>query len=164
MMFSIRTVWAIDRVPAVLTLVLLAAAAGKAADLGTFAGATSMLRPIPVPLRQTLPLAVPISELVIACLITAETTRHVGMSMMLALLIVFTTVLAWQALHPFAGTCACFGVIPDWAEMSGVRFGILRNAVLMAAIAVWLPRFQSSKHEGRATVVEALPGGRHIEV
>lgn len=111
------------------------AAVLKLRNIGDFAQQLSELRALPAVLQRPGALAVPALELVGAGLVFAPATRTAGLWLLLALLAMFTIIVASNIL---AGNvhiaCACFG---SRRERLGWHI-LVRNAALAAGLALAL--------------------------
>lgn len=118
-----------------LLVVLLAAAAGKARAIGSFAETLEALVHLPARWSRSGAAALAVSESLVAlALLSGGAVAHHGMVAALALFLAFTAVLLVALARRRTVSCNCFGVSDHPISV----WDLARNLLLIAACAAWL--------------------------
>ena len=128
----------IDRaVPIVLGIVFAAAGILKIVDPSAFAISIARLRIVPMAVVGPTAILVPWIELVAAAALFLPKYRDAAMKLLLAMLGLFTAVLAVALAKGTAASCGCFGKADGILSRADVA--LVRNVVLIA-LAAWAVR------------------------
>ncbi|WP_163994586.1 peroxiredoxin family protein [Pyxidicoccus caerfyrddinensis] len=118
-----------------ILVVLVAAAAGKARAIGSFAETLEALVHLPARWSRSAAAAIATSELLVAlALVVGGAAAHLGMAAALGLFLAFTAVLLVALIQRRAVNCNCFGAGNHWIS----AWDLVRNLLLIAACSTWL--------------------------
>ncbi len=118
-----------------ILVVLLAASAGKARALGSFAGTLEVLVHLPARWSRCAAAAVAAVEFLVALMLVAGgTAAQLGMASALAMFLAFTAMLLVALIQRRTVSCNCFGA----SDHPISAWDVVRNLLLIAACAVWL--------------------------
>lgn len=120
------------------------AAVSKLMDLDKFAAQIGQ-SPILTDINYIVAWAIPITEIVIALLLTTKRTRSAGLSMSLVMMILFSAYIV--AILSFGEhiPCACGGVIERLGWKGHLIFNI--SFVFLAALGIWLETHLNQRKE-----------------
>lgn len=118
-----------------ILVVLLAASAGKARALGSFAGTLEVLVHLPARWSRCAAAAVAAVEFLVALMLVAGgTAAQLGMASALAMFLAFTAMLLVALIQRRTVSCNCFGA----SDHPISAWDLIRNLLLIAACAGWL--------------------------
>ena len=129
-------------VPFVLGTAFLAAGVLKVADLHAFAVSIARLRIVPLAVVGPAAILLPWIEIVAAVALFVPGYRSAAAKLLLAMLGVFTAVLAIAFARGTAGSCGCFGKAD--AVLNRADVALVRNVLLIGLALVALRRQPTS--------------------
>lgn len=139
--------------------VLLVAVVSKFIAMEEFAEVTSTLTIVPRPIRQVLPVLIPLAELVVTYALVLPGLRRIGVCAAAVMLLAFSGYLAWAVAHPWAPACNCLGLLALAGDAHTHNlFSLLRNVVLLCLLGVAM-----LEPNGAAPAGGSLPPARAVD-
>jgi uncharacterized membrane protein YphA (DoxX/SURF4 family) len=119
-------------IPYVLATLLTASAVAKIRDLDYFSFYLTSITFIGEPYRGWLAFIVPMSEVIVACLLFLPPSRRFGLYTCAMLLSIYMIFLSIMVMDPYAPACACFGQIKLAADAKTAnRLSLAKDVALL---------------------------------